>query len=152
MGSIEKNALRYGIITAISLIAFFFIMRALGLIDQYELRALNIIFLFSGVYLSVRNYRKSKTATYLGGLGTGLFTSVIALAIFAAFIMIYLAGIDPAFMESLREYEYFGQYLNPYIAGAVIFLEGSISGLLVSFILMQFYKRSHLSNSEPAVP
>ncbi len=152
MNTMEKNAVRYGILTAALLIVFFFIMQALGLVNRYELRALNIVFLFSGVYLSVRNYRNSDQATYLGGLGSGLLTSVTALVIFSTFVTIYLAGINPQFMEELRQYEYFGRYLNPYIAGAVIFLEGSISGLLVSFILMQYYKKSHLAGTEPAIP
>ncbi len=150
---IEKSGIKYGFLTASALIGFFFIMKFMGLINHYELRALNIIFLFSGVYVSVKSYIKNENeGTYLGGLGTGLLTSGVALLIFSGFVMLYLDVIDPAFMTSLREYEYFGRYLNPYIAGSVIFLEGTISGLLVSFILMQYYKRSHLSNSEPAIP
>ena len=144
--------MKYGVFTALALVAFFFIMKALGLVDIYELRALNVVFLFSGVYLGVRNYRSNPDATYLGGLGTGLLTAVIALAIFSTFVAIYLAGINPEFMTSLKEYEFFGQYLNPYIAAAVIFIEGSISGLLVSFILMQYYKKSHFARQEPAIP
>ena len=151
--SIERLSVRYGIITAISLIVFFFIMKIAGLTGNYELRALNIVFLSAGVYLSIRSYRhKNEEPTYLGGLGTGLFTSAVALAVFAVFVIVYLEALNPEFMTELKQYEYFGKYLNPYIAGAVIFLEGTMSGLLVSFILMQYYKRSHLSKNEPAIP
>ena len=149
---IEKISIKYGLLTAASLVAFFFIMKMLGLVANYELRALNIFFLFTGVYLAVREYRRADNATYLGGIGAGLFTSSIALAAFAAFVMVYLGFIDPEFMAELKTYEYFGQYLNPYIAGAVIFLEGSMSGLLLTFILMQYYKSSHLSAPEPSIP
>lgn len=142
----------YGIYTAIALIAFFFLMKLVGLIEVYELRILNVIFLFAGVYLAMRHFRKrAEHPSYLNGLGVGMLTSAIALLIFSAFVVIYLAAIDPDFMTSLKEDEYFGQYLNPYIAGAAIFLEGTLSGLLVSFILMQYYKKSHMDASEESV-
>ncbi|MCA6078640.1 DUF4199 domain-containing protein [Fulvivirga sedimenti] len=151
--TIENNAIKYGLLTSFALIGFFFLMKVMGLSTEYELRALNVLFLFSGVYFAVKSYiDKADNVNYLGGLGTGMLTSGIALFVFSGFIVIYLGVIDPSFMNSLKEYEYFGRYLNPYIAGAVIFLEGTISGLLVSFILMQYYKRSHLSTTEPAIP
>ncbi len=148
---IERTALRYGIITGVTLIAFFFLMLGIGMIQEYELRILNIIFLFAGVYMAINSYREGDQSNYLGGIGVGMLTSGIALVIFSTFVIIFLAT-NPLFMESLRAHEYFGRYLNPYIAGVVIFIEGTISGLLVSFILMQYYKRSHLKAAEPSIP
>ncbi len=151
--TIEKVGVRYGIFTALALILFFFFMKLIGLVEVYELRVLNAIFLFTGVFLSIKTFRdNAKHASYLNGLGVGILTSAVALLIFAAFVIIYLAGINPEFMEGLKETEYFGQYLNPYIAGVAIFLEGTLSGMLVSFILMQYYKRSHMSSPEEPVP
>lgn len=151
--SLERVGVRYGIITAISLIAFFFLMKIVGLADVYELRALNALFLFGGIFLAIRYFRNnSPSHSYLNGIGVGLLTSAVALFIFSLFVVIYLGAIDPAFMESLKQDEYFGQYLNPYIAGAAIFLEGTLSGLLVSFILMQYYKRSHMNENEESIP
>lgn len=151
--SIERISVRYGVLTALALILFFFFMKLIGLAHVYELRALNLIFLFTGVYLSIRAYHTGHKAhaSYLNGLGTGMLTSGIALAIFSTFVVIYLKVLDPAFMEYLKKDEYFGEYLNPFIAGAAIFLEGIMSGLLVSFILMQRYKTSHLKQSEESV-
>jgi hypothetical protein len=143
--TIEKIALRYGILTALALVLFFFFMKGIGLIEQYELRTLNIVILFTGIYLANRKYRKTNTTdTYLGGIGVGLFTSAVTLILFSTFVIIYLAN-NTVFMETLQSHEYFGRYLNPYIAGFVIFLEGTISGLLMSYILMQYYKRSRLN-------
>ena len=151
--NVEKSVVRYGVLTAVGLILFFFFMKLIGLVEVYELRVLNAVFLFTGVYLSIRAYKdRASHPGYLGGLGVGLLTSAIALLIFSTFVIIYLAGINPEFMEALKQDEYFGQYLNPYIAGVAIFLEGTISGLLVSFILMQYYKRSHLSSPEESIP
>ena len=149
---LERIGLRYGIITAATLVAFFFIMLGFGLIEQYPLRILNIVFLFTGIFMAVNAYRTNPKfkPNYLGGIGVGLLTSAVALFLFSIFVIIYLAS-NPGFMESLKSYEYFGRYLNPYIAGVVIFLEGTVSGLLVSFILMQFYKHSHLNTAEASV-
>jgi len=47
-------------------------------------------------------------------------------------------------METLRQEEAFGQYLNPYIAAVAIFFEGMGSGLILSFIFMQYMKGSML--------
>ncbi len=125
--TIVNTGRTYGLYTAIALIAFFFLMKLVGLIEVYELRTLNVIFLFTGVFLAMRHFRKNaEKASYLNGLGVGMLTSAIALLIFGAFITIYLSAIDPGFMETLKEDEYFGQYLNPYIAGAAIFLEGTL--------------------------
>ncbi len=148
---IERTAVRYGILTGITLIAFFFLMLGLGLIREYELRILNIIFLFAGVYMAINSYRDGARSNYLGSIGVGILTSGTALVIFSTFVIVYLAA-NPSFMEALKTHEYFGRYLNPYIAGVVIFIEGTISGLLVSFILMQYYKRSHLQAAEPSIP
>lgn len=151
--SIEKTSIKYGSYTAAALIIFFFFMKLVGLIEVYELRVLNVIILFSGVYMALRYFRKNAPKpNYLNGLGIGIFTSAFALFIFAIFVIIYLGAIDTELMTSLKEDEYFGQYLNPYIAGAAIFLEGTLSGLLLSFILMQYYKRSHMDEQEDSVP
>ena len=150
---IERTALRYGILTAGTLVAFFFLMLAAGLIQVYELRILNILFLFAGVYMAINSYRSNPASrsNYLVGIGVGLLTSGITLLLFSTFVIVFLSS-NPSFMETLKSHEYFGRYLNPYIAGVVIFLEGTISGLLVSFILMQYYKRSHLEAVEPSIP
>ncbi len=149
---IEKTSIKYGIYTAVTLIVFFLFMKLIGLVEVYELRVLNVIFLFTGVYLAIKHYRHTADKpAYLSGLGVGIFTSAVALILFSFFVIIYLAAIDPELMLSLKADEYFGQYLNPYIAGAAIFLEGTLSGLLMSFILMQYYKRSHMDESEDSV-
>ena len=150
--TIEKIGARFGLFTAIALVLFFFLMKGIGLLEQYELRILNVFILFAGVFLAMREYRrKFSSPQYLAGIGVGLMTSAVALILFSTFVVIYLAN-NPVFMETLKSYEYFGRYLNPYIAGFVIFLEGTISGLLMSYILMQYYKRSHLKEIEPSLP
>lgn len=146
---IDRVALKFGIPTAIGFIGFFLLMRALGLAQILELRALNFIILSLGVFFALRYERNNDPSfAYLKGFGTGIATSVVALVIFCIFLAIYLQALDPGFMEMIRKDEMFGIYLNPFIASSAIFFEGALSGVLVSFIFMQYFKKSHLTSEE----
>lgn len=147
--SIEGIGIKYGILSALAYVAFFFLMQLLGLAHFYWLRALNYIFLFAGVFLAIREYKNKHAATfsYMNGIGVGIMTSVVSTGIFAVFIALYLGVIDQEFMMEIKRDEMFGQYLNPYIAGALIFLEGSMSGAVTAYILMQYFKRSHADDA-----
>lgn len=150
--SIEKVAIRYGLIIAILLIAFFLIMKAAGLAYIYELRTLNFFILAVGVYKAMLHMkRNNESFSYFTGLGTGFFTSAFALLIFGLFVFIYTNIIDPAFMAHLQANAPFGEYLNPYIASFIIFFEGSISGLILSFGLMQYLRESHITGNSEVV-
>jgi len=152
--SIEKIGLKYGIYSATAYILFFLLMNLLGLEHLYWLRALNYIFLFAGIFIAIKEYRRKhqRTFAYMNGIGVGMITSVVSTLIFAFFIAIYLDVIDPDFMADIKKNQMFGTYLNPYIAAAAIFMEGTLSGLLTAFILMQYFKRSHANETEHSVP
>ncbi|UII28205.1 DUF4199 domain-containing protein [Fulvivirga maritima] len=151
--TLENTSFYYGLLTAAGLIAFFFLMRLTGWIHMYELRALNYVFVFSGIFMAIKSFKQHNrnSFAYFNGLGVGVATSAIALFIFSAFVVIYLL-IDVNFMNQLKQFEYFGPYLNPFISGVVILFEGTFSGILTSFILMQYYKYSHLKEMERPIP
>lgn len=44
----------------------------------------------------------------------------------------------------IKENEPFGRYLNPFIVTFMIIFEGMISGLLASYISLQYLRPSHL--------
>lgn len=146
---IERVAVKYGIATAIGFIAYFLLMRALGLAQIIELRALNFVILSVGIFLAIRYERnKDPEFAYLKGLATGISTAGVSLIIFCVFLAIYLDVLDPAFMQQIKEHEMFGEMLNPYIASVAVLFEGILSGFLISFILMQYFKKSHLTSEE----
>ncbi|MGK7389236.1 MAG: DUF4199 domain-containing protein [Candidatus Cyclobacteriaceae bacterium M2_1C_046] len=146
---IERVAVKYGTITAVGFIAFFILMRLLGLAQILELRSLNFLILFAGIFLAIRyESMKNPDFAYFTGLATGIATAGISLIIFCVFLAIYLDLIDPAFMQQIKEHEMFGHLLNPYIASVAILFEGALSGVLISFILMQYFKKSHLGSEE----
>jgi hypothetical protein len=150
--TIEKIAFKYGSLIAIMLIAFFLIMKLVGLAHIYELRALNFFFLTFGVWQAFRYLKRNdQEFSYFKGLGTGIFTTAFSLLIFSIFVFIYTNILDPEFMVQLKENAPFGEYLNPYIASFVIFFEGTISGVIVSFGMMQYFKVSHMDKDSKVV-
>jgi hypothetical protein len=138
--TIEKTAEKYGLLTAIGLIALFFIMKILGVVHIIELRVLNFFVLAAGVVMALRYFSSIKpdSFTYFKGLGLGVLTGIVASIIFGLFIFVYTNFIDPAFMQAMIENEPFGQYLNPYIAAVAVAVEGIASGLILSFIVMNY--------------
>ncbi len=138
--------MKYGLLTAAALIAYFLLMALLGLTHIVELRFLNGIILAVGVVLALRGYKVKEEGNvkYFKGLGTGIITSIVATVIFATFMLIYLKIAGEAFVELLTAEQYLGQRIEV-TPGIVIFtvlmLEGLISGVMISFIAMQFFKR-----------
>jgi H+/Cl- antiporter ClcA len=115
-------------------------MKLSGVVHVIELRVLNFFVLAVGVIMSLRYFSKTKpeSFTYLKGLGLGVLTGIIASVLFGLFVFIYTNFIDQAFMQSIVENEPFGQYLNPYIAGVAVTVEGIASGLILAFIAMNY--------------
>lgn len=149
-GQLELTAVKYGLITTGALIAYFLLMKLAGLVQIVELRMLNLIILIAGVGFAIRKYKRQGDTEmdYLQGFGIGMLTSAVSVITFALFVFFYLNLIDPAFMETLRQEEAFGQYLNPYMAAVAIFFEGIGSGLILSFIIMQYMKGSILRDMQ----
>jgi hypothetical protein len=141
---IEKTCIRYGLMTAGALVAFFLLMRLVGLAENVELRFLNLVILITGIVMAYRNLKKGWPGRlgYLQGLSCGAFTSLVAVFAFALFTFVYLMFLDPAFMAILKREH--GPFLNPYTSALAVFMEGSFSGMIVSFCLMQYLKDSLL--------
>jgi len=138
--TVERTAEKYGALTAVGLIVLFFIMKFAGIVHVIELRALNFFILATGVVMSLRFFSKTspQSFTYLKGLGLGVLTGIIASVLFGLFVFVYTNFLDPAFMQALVDNEPFGQYLNPYIAGVAVAVEGIASGLILAFIAMNY--------------
>ena len=144
--SVEVMAIRYGLYTTAGLIAYFLLMKLFGLVHVVELRALNLFVLLAGLILALRAFKRQEgTIEYLQGIGLGLMTSAIGVVAFSLFVFIYLQ-MDPVLMQAIVEKESFGEFLNPYILSFVVALEGTASGFIATFVIMQYLKRSHLSN------
>ena len=118
-------------------------MKYTNLIGVIELRSLNFAILLIGLILTFR-YCRLKSQMHIGyikGISLGIFTSVVSIVLFALFIYIYFSKVDPLLLQQLRNNApMMGQYLTPFSAAFTIIVEGGISGLILPFAIMQYYK------------
>jgi hypothetical protein len=70
-------------------------------------------------------------------LATGVGTGAIASLVFAMFLFIWMK-VDSNMMQSIIENDPMGRYLNAYMASFIVALEGVFSGLLVTFVLINY--------------
>ena len=128
----------YGLRIAAGLIVYFVIMQVAGWHHHVELRLLNLFILVCGVYFALKRMKDTQAhLNYFNALVSGVATAAIGSVIFAAFLFLYMQ-IDNGLMESIKQNEPMGRYLNPYMAAFIVALEGVFSGLLVTFVLINY--------------
>ena len=142
--SIPTLAAKASALICTSFIAYFLLMQYLSLLHITELRFLNIIILITGLVTTYRYYRKKTkilNILYFDGLLLGILTSVASFLFFAIFVYIYFRA-DPALLQVLKGNTImmgFGS-VTPANAAVTVVIEGVISGLIISFAIMQYYK------------
>jgi Protein of unknown function (DUF4199) len=138
----------YGLRIAAGLIAFFLIMKLVGLSHHVELRLLNLFILVGGVYMALKKFKQTHEdrLNYFRGLITGVATSSVGSLVFALFLFLYMQ-LDSEMMQFIIENEPMGRYMNPYIASFIVALEGVFSGLLVTFILINYVSTDEVNQS-----
>jgi len=129
----------YGLRIGVGLIVYFVIMHLTGLSHHVELRLLNLLILVAGVYLALKKFKETHNGqlNYFRALATGVSTAAIGSFMFSLFLFAYMK-LDPSLMESIIQNEPMGRYLNAYIAAFIVSLEGLFSGLLVTFVLINY--------------
>ncbi len=129
----------YGLRTAAGLIVYFLIMHFAGLGHHVELRLLNLVILVSGIYFGLKKFRSThgQHINYFRALVTGVAIGAVASLVFALFMFIYMK-LDSSLMQSIIDNEPMGHYLNAYMASFIVALEGVFSGLLVTFVLINY--------------
>lgn len=138
----------YGLKIAGGLIAFFLLMKVVGLVHHYELRFLNVFIQVGGIYYALKKFKEShgQHINYFRALVTGVATGAIGSLIFALFLFSFMM-IDNDLMQGIIQNEPMGQYLNPYIAAFMVAIEGIFSGLLFTFILINYIPTDEVTES-----
>lgn len=138
-----QPAIRYGIYSFIGIALYFLIMKLLGLEHIIWLRAFNILIV---IYFSNRlarlnfvrnedtedNYVSSFISLLVAN-GVTTIASVIAFALYVTFI-------DPAFLSQVKGGVLFAEGFTLQHAVVSIAMEGGAASLIVSFVLMQYWK------------
>src|SRR5258708_2463966 len=130
----------YGLRIATGLIVFFVAMYFLGLCHHVELRLLNLLILVAGIYFGLKKFKEThgQHINYFRALVTGVAIGAIGSVVFALFMFAYMK-LDAGMMQSIIDNEPMGRYLNAYMAAFIVALEGFFSGLLVTFVLLNYF-------------
>ena len=141
--SIEKIGLKAGLITCASLIIYFLVMKYFNFMGNAIAWGLNFIILWGGIMLAYRYYR-SKTklnVDYGPGLILGGITTAAAVIPFVFFEFIYFSQLDVTQMTLLQNNSLFmGEQISPVKAAASSMIEGICSGVIISFMMMQYFR------------
>jgi len=140
--SMERFGIVTGVITSLALLAYFMLMKLLGLAHILELRFFNFIIIAIALFISIRKYKERlhEREFYLKGLGEGMMVTAVTTVLFGVFMGFYLAYMDPALMETIKSTASVGRYLDPLMVVFSIFLEGMASGAIMTFAIMQYLK------------
>ncbi|KUG07729.1 DUF4199 domain-containing protein [Solirubrum puertoriconensis] len=137
----ERNAIRYGIFSAIGMSIYLVIASLFGFASNMSYSWLNQLVLVIGICMSIAHFKRVRhdRMPYLQGFGTGIMTGIVGSVLFALFFVIYVA-LFPNLMEELREEQLFGFDLSVTIAFLAIVLQGSWGGMIISLVAMQYFK------------
>ena len=138
----------YGLRIAGGLAVYFVVMHFAGLGHHVELRLLNLLIQAAGIYFALKKFNQTHEdhMNYFRGLVTGVATGAIGSILFAVFMFIWMKA-DASLMASIIENEPMGRYLNAYMASFIVALEGVFSGLLVTFVLINYVDTDEVTES-----
>ncbi len=141
--SVNITGLKAGLIVSISLIIYFMIMRFFNLTGSVIAWSFNLVILFTGIYFTYRYYRiKTKpNIDYLPGMLLGSITTLVSAGIFTIFVYLFFSSVDASQLLLLNDNILFlGEGVTALrVAGATV-VEGISSGIVISFMMMQYYK------------
>jgi len=140
--SVEVTGMKAGLITCGSLIIYFMIMRYFNFMNSSIAWGMNFLILLSGIILAYRYYR-SKTKLnidYIPGLVLGSITTAAAVIPFVVFVYIYFsqADIQPLLLKG--NILFMAEQITPVKAAASVMIEGICSGVVISFMMMQYFR------------
>lgn len=141
--SIEKIGIVTGLFTSLALIAYFMLMKAIGLVQILELRFFNIIIVAVGVCYGIRKLKRElhEDEFYLKGIMQGFYISAVAIISFALFISVYLSYFDLSLLKYIRQKINVGWSITGLTIFLTIFMEGMASAVIITFAAMQYFKR-----------
>ncbi|NVK04949.1 MAG: hypothetical protein HWD92_09000 [Flavobacteriia bacterium] len=136
-----RYAWGYALKTAAGLIAYFLLMKLLGLEQMHQLRLFNFAIILAGtVALHRKMFRTDEHHSYIGGLFAGMRMGSISILLFLAFMSVYASIIDPNFIEVLESSGVWGGKLTLFQSVIAIVFEGLASTVVISYASMQYFK------------
>lgn len=139
----KKVYFKYGMLIAVLLIVYFFILRAFGFHTYTVLSSFNAVIYGFGIYYALITYKKShKKFKFEKGLEVGLMSGVIATILFLVVMAVYMYQIDTGFASSLLEGWETNYNNGPSVILLCILIMGFSTTFMLTFAFMQLLKTS----------
>lgn len=127
--------LKYGIITGVFLIGYFYLLAIGGYIQSTEFSLFNIGICAIGIFLSISERREFEQSNYKIGFRTGLFTGLTATFLFTVFFAFYIQANPMIGYELLSKFNFSSDDIPLLIA--LVFALGILTIYLTSFLIAQ---------------
>ena len=147
-------ALKYGLIIAVCLIAYFLILRLFNMHTNIWFRVANGLFMAGGIYFAIKHYKYKYNAyfTYVDGFKTGLLTGFIATGVFIVFMAIYIFHLDTEFADNIVKRWFNSGEQGGALIILIILIEGLASTAILTLTFMQIFKKSgHIGQQEDLI-
>lgn len=137
----EKNGLRFGLLTGAVLVVYTLIAAFFGFFDNLAAGSINLLIMAIGITLSIISFKKAvnNKMPYLQGFGTGIITAIVA-SVVLGFFFIGFSAVKPELLDLSHARDLFGYDLSSLMAFLAIILMGSLGGVIISLVAMQYYK------------
>lgn len=136
--------IRFGLVTAAVLIAYFLILALMGKHTHPAWSFLNAVITFFGIYEAIKldKLHDVDQFTYEEGFRTGLITGGTATIVFTSFFLVYASEFDSDFIPQLSLYlgEVFDT--NVGMVTAIVGVMGAATTVICTLAIMQWFKRS----------
>jgi hypothetical protein len=136
-------AIKYGIGMALMLVAYFLLLKLIGLHNYPIFSAFNSVIYGAGILMAMKRFKaESESFDYLNGFQLGLFTGAIATALFSFFMAFFIFQIDTQFAHAILD----PWGLNYNKGGLIIIVSlvmmGFSTTLVLALAFMQLLKES----------
>lgn len=139
----NKIYTRYGLWIAVILIAYFLILKLVGLHQYPVLSAANGLIYGAGLYMAIKKYNSLEgDIKYEEGFEVGLLSGGIASVIFTIFMAVYMYQIDTEFAAAIMKTWNLEYDLGTLMILISILIMGFATTLILTLSFMQLLKRS----------
>ena len=139
----------YGLWTAILLIAYFLLIRLLGLHHYTILSSVNGLIFAFGIYMAIKkSYSVDPEMKYEKGFEIGLLSGVIGSILFTIFMAVYMYQIDTDFAYAIMEQWNMEEDLSTFMLLVAILIMGIVTSLVLTLSFMQLLKKSWNTKDE----
>ena len=134
---------RYGIIIAIILIAYFLLLKLIGLHQYPVLSAANGVIFGVGILLVLKTYKASQSRfEYQKGFQLGFFTGGLATILFVTFMAFYMYQLDTEFSQNILDSWQLNYESGTFMILISLFIMGLATSMVLTLAFMQLLKQS----------